>query len=230
MNLSAPFIRRPVATLLVMLGLLLFGLLGYGQLPISDLPNIDFPTLQVNVSLPGASPETMASAVAAPLEQQFSTIAGLSSITSSNGRGSTAITLQFDLERDVDAAAQDVQTAITQASRQLPPTLPNPPTLRKVNPADQPILLLSLNSPVLPLSTVNRYAETLVAQRLSRVDGVAQVQVFGAQKYAVRIQFDPQALSAQGIGLDEAFEAIASGNVIGAAPGLHAQVLEALID
>ena len=212
MNLSAPFIRRPVATLLIMLGLLLSGLVGYVQLPISDLPNVDFPTLQVNVTLPGASPETMAAAVATPLEQQFSSIAGLSSLNSNSVQGSTQITLQFDLDRDVDAAAQDVQTAIAQASRQLPRDLPNPPSLRKVNPADQPIFYLSLNSTVLPLSEVDRYAETLIAQRLSSLDGVAQVQVFGAQKYAVRIQFDPQALTSQGIGLDEAFEAIASGN------------------
>ncbi|BAY75169.1 acriflavin resistance protein [Nostoc linckia NIES-25] len=200
-------------TTLVMVGILIFGLMSYQQLPVSDLPNVDYPTLQVTASLPGGSPETMASSVATPLEQQFSSIAGLSSMNSTSSLGSTQITLQFDLNRDIDGAAQDVQSAISKAARQLPTNMPNPPSFRKVNPADQPVLYISLNSSILPLSTVDKYAETLLAQRLSMVDGVAQVQVYGSQKYAVRIQLDPESLSAKGIGIDEVADAIANGNV-----------------
>lgn len=213
MNISELFIRRPVMTVLVMIGVLIFGLMSYTMLPVSDLPNVDFPTIQVSANLPGANPETMASSVATPLEQQFSSIAGLSSMNSTSSLGSTQITLQFDLSRQIDGAAQDVQAAISKAAKQLPTNMLNPPSYRKVNPADQPILYISLNSEILPLSTVDKYAETLLAQRLSMVDGVAQVQVYGSQKYAVRVQLDPESLSAKGIGVDEVATAIAQGNV-----------------
>ncbi|MEJ6482653.1 efflux RND transporter permease subunit [Nostoc punctiforme UO1] len=213
MNISELFIRRPIMTTLVMVGILIFGLISYQQLPVSDLPNVDYPTLQVTANLPGASPETMAASVATPLEQQFSSIAGLSSMNSTSSLGTTQLTLQFDLNRDIDGAAQDVQSAIAKGAKQLPTNMPNPPSYRKVNPADQPVLYISLNSSILPLSTVDKYAETLLAQRLSMVDGVAQVQVFGSQKYAVRIQLDPEALSVKGIGIDEVATAIANGNV-----------------
>ena len=213
MNIAAIFIRRPVMTTLVMAAILIFGIMGYRQLPVSDLPNVDFPTLLVTANLPGASPETMASAVATPLERQFSTIAGIDSMTSTSTLGNTQITLQFDLSRDIDAAAQDVQAAITAAARQLPSDMPSPPSYRKVNPADQPVLYLALSSPTLPLSTVNDYAETLLAQRISMVTGVAQVMVYGAQKYAVRVQLDPKALASRGIGIDEAVSAIQKANV-----------------
>ncbi|QLE54863.1 efflux RND transporter permease subunit [Nostoc sp. TCL26-01] len=213
MNISEIFIRRPVMTVLVMVGILIFGLMSYRMLPVSDLPNVDFPSIQVTANLPGANPETMASSVATPLEQQFSSIAGLSSMNSTSALGSTQITLQFDLSRQIDGAAQDVQAAISKAAKQLPTNMPSPPSYRKVNPADQPILYISLNSEILPLATVDKYAETLLAQRLSMVDGVAQVQVYGSQKYAVRIQLDPESLSAKGIGVDEVAEAVAQGNV-----------------
>jgi hydrophobic/amphiphilic exporter-1 (mainly G- bacteria), HAE1 family len=213
MTLTELFIRRPVMTTLVMLAILLFGVMGYRLLPVSDLPNVDFPTILVTGNLPGASPDTMASSVATPLERQFSTIAGLDSMTSTNALGLTQITLQFNLSRNIDAAAQDVQAAITQAAPQLPPDMPTPPTYRKVNPADQPILYLALSSRTLPLSTVDEYAETLIAQRISMVNGVAQVQVFGAQKYAVRAQLDPNALASRAIGIDEVANAIQRGNV-----------------
>ncbi|MCX5908798.1 MAG: efflux RND transporter permease subunit [Deltaproteobacteria bacterium] len=213
MNISETFIRRPIATTLLMLAILLFGIVGYRQLPVSDLPNVDFPTILVTASLPGASPDTMASAVATPLEKQFSTIAGLDSMTSTNALGNTQITLQFDLSRNIDAAAQDVQAAIARAARQLPPELPSPPSYSKVNPADQPVLYLSLSSATLPLSTVDDYAQTLLAQRISMVSGVAQVLVFGAQKYAVRVQVDPKLLANRGIGIDEVASAIVQANV-----------------
>ncbi|WP_411871514.1 efflux RND transporter permease subunit [Vulcanococcus limneticus] len=212
MKLSVGFIRRPVTTILLMVALVLFGLVGYLQLPISDLPSIDFPTLQVNASLPGANPQTMASAVATPLEQQFTSVAGLSAMTSSSSQGSTQISLQFNLNRDIDVAAQDVQTAISQASRLLPPDMPSAPSVRKVNPSEQPIFYLVLSSDVLKLSEVTRVAEVQLAQRLSMLDGVSQVQVFGAQKYAVRIRVDPQALTAKGIGIDQVAGAIRGGN------------------
>src|SRR5437867_4815164 len=213
MSMSASFIRRPVATTLVMLAVLLFGAVAYRSLPVSDLPNVDLPTLLVSASLPGASPETMASSVATPLERQFSTIAGLSSMNSVNTLGGTQITLQFDLSRNIDAAAQDVQAAITLATPLLPPSMPTPPVYRKVNPADQPILFLALTSPTLPLWTLDEYGETLMAQRISMVGGVAQVQVYGAQKYAVRVRLDPDALASRGIGIDEVAKAIQGANV-----------------
>ena len=224
MSIAGLFIRRPVMTTLVMLAILLFGIVGYRALPVSDLPNVDFPTIMVGASLPGANPDTMASAVAMPLERQFSTIAGLDSMTSSNSQGATRITLQFSLNRDIDAAAQDVQSAIASALRQLPPDMPSPPSFRKVNPADAPILFLSMNSPTLPLSTVDEYAETFIAQRISMISGVAQVQVYGAQKYAVRVQLDPKTLAARQIGIDEVAAAIQTGNVnlpVGTLWGAH---------
>jgi hydrophobic/amphiphilic exporter-1 (mainly G- bacteria), HAE1 family len=195
-----------------MLGIAVFGVLSYRLLPVSDLPTVDFPTIQVNASLPGASPETMASAVALPLEKQFATIAGLSSVNSTSSQGSTNITLQFDLNRNIDAAAQDVQAMIARAARQLPPQMPSPPSYQKVNPGDQPVIFLSLRSATLPLATVNEYAET-IAQRISMVSGVAQVQLFGAAKYAVRVDIDPRKLSARGIGIDEVASAIQGANV-----------------
>ena len=213
MNIAEPFIRRPVMTTLVMLGILLFGIMGYRLLPVSDLPNVDFPTLQVSASLPGASPETMASSVATPLERQFSTIAGVDSMTSTSALGLTQITIQFTLSRNIDAAAQDVQAAITAAQRQLPPGMPSPPTYQKVNPADQPILFLSLNSKTLPLSAVDEYAETMIAQRVSTISGVAQVGVLGSQKFDVRVQVDPMLLASRGIGIDEVEKAVQQGNV-----------------
>ncbi|HEX2714750.1 MAG TPA: efflux RND transporter permease subunit, partial [Candidatus Acidoferrales bacterium] len=213
MSIPELFIRRPVATVLVMLAILLFGVVGYRALAVSDLPNVDFPTILVFANLPGASPETMASSVATPLERQFTTIAGLDSMTSANMLGSTQITLQFNLSRNIDAAAQDVQTAITQAAAQLPQNMPSPPSFRKVNPADQPILYLALSSPTLPLSDVDEYAETFMAQRISMVGGVAQVQVFGSQKYAVRAQLDPRELTSRQLGIDEIADAVSRGNV-----------------
>ena len=213
MNLAELFIRRPVMTTLVMLGIVLFGLLAYGTLPVSDLPNVDYPTIQVQASLPGASPETMASSVATTLERQFSTIAGLDSMTSTNTLGGTQIVLQFNLSRDIDAAAQDVQSMIAKAQGQLPPDMPTPPSYQKVNPADSPILYMAVYSEELPLSTVNEYADTLMAQRISMVSGVAQVQVFGSQKYAVRIELDPKAMATRQIGIDEVATAIQQANV-----------------
>ncbi|PYQ22782.1 MAG: acriflavine resistance protein B [Acidobacteria bacterium] len=213
MSIAELFIRRPVATTLVMLAILIAGMAGYHLLPVSDLPNVDFPTLLVIANLPGASPETMASAVATPLERQFSTIAGVDSMTSVNALGVSQITLQFNLSRDIDAAAQDVQAAIAKSASQLPPSMPTPPSYQKVNPADQPVLYLALSSPTLPLSQVDEYAETLIAQRVSMVSGVAQVQVFGSQKYAVRVQLDPSRLASREIGVDEVSAAVQQGNV-----------------
>jgi HAE1 family hydrophobic/amphiphilic exporter-1 len=213
MNIAELFIRRPVMTTLIMMAILLFGITGYKLLPVSDLPNVDFPTILVRANLPGASPETMASAVATPLERQFSTIAGIDSMTSTNAQGNTQITIQFNLSRDIDAAAQDVQAMIAKAARQLPQDMPSPPSYQKVNPADQPILYLALSSPTLPLSTVNEYADTFIAQRISMISGVAQVMIYGSQKYAVRAQLDPRALAARGIGIDEVADAIGKGNV-----------------
>ncbi len=213
MNVPELFIRRPVMTTLVMSGILLFGLVGYRLLPVSDLPSVDYPTIQVSASLPGANPDTMASSVATPLEKQFSIIAGVDSMSSVSSLGSVQITIQFTLDRNIDAAAQDVQAAIARAARQLPPNMPSPPTYQKVNPADAPILYLALSSPTLPLSTVDDYAETLLAQRISMITGVAQVSVFGSQQYAVRVQVDPNKLAAYGIGIDEVESAVEQGNV-----------------
>jgi HAE1 family hydrophobic/amphiphilic exporter-1 len=213
MNISEVFIKRPVMTTLVMAGILLFGIMAYRLLPVSELPNVDFPTIQVTASLPGANPENMASSVATPLEREFTTIEGLDSMTSTSALGGTQITLQFSLERDLDGAAQDVMSAIARAARLLPPDMPNPPSFRKVNPADQPILFVALSSKILPLSAVDEYAETLMAQRISMISGVAQVLVYGSQKYAVRVQLNPNALTSLGVGIDEVGEAISSANV-----------------
>ena len=213
MELPALCIRRPVMTTLLMAALLIFGLIGYRTLPVAELPSVDFPTISVTASLPGASPETMAAAVATPLEGQFSTIAGLDSMTSTSAQGSTSITLQFSLDRDIDAAAQDVQAAISAALRRLPPSLPAPPSFRKVNPADSPIFYIAISSPTLPLSLVNEYAETQLAQHLSTISGVAQVQIFGSQKFAVRIQANPDQLASRRIGIDEVQQAVAQNNV-----------------
>ena len=212
MNISSVFIRRPVATTLIMMGILLAGIMGYRLLPTAALPTVDFPTIQVSVSYPGASPETMASSVATPLEKQFSTIAGLDSMVSSSSLGNTRITLQFALERSIDAAALDVQTSISAAMRRMPTDLPAPPSFRKVNPADLPVFYLSMSSSTMRLSDVNEYAENLVAQRLSTINGVSQVQVYGSQKFAVRVQVDPESVAARGIGIDEIATALEQGN------------------
>ncbi len=213
MNIPELFIRRPVMTSLVTAAITIFGIMAYRSLPVSDLPNVDIPSISVSASLPGASPETMASSVATPLEQQLSTIAGIDSMVSTSSLGNTQITLQFNLDRNLDGAAQDVQSAIAAVARRLPQDMPSPPSFRKNNPADDPIMLLALNSATLPMSEVDEYAETLLAQRISTVDGVAQVQVMGAQKYAVRVQVNPQALAARGIGIDDVQTALSSNNV-----------------
>jgi HAE1 family hydrophobic/amphiphilic exporter-1 len=211
-NVSEIFIRRPVMTTLVTVGILFFGAIGYTKLPVSDLPNVDYPSISVSASLPGANPETMASSVATPLEKQFTTIAGLDVMTSSSGQGSTNITLTFALDRDIDAAAQDVQAAIAKTLRSLPTGI-IPPSYQKVNPADRPIVMFALTSRMLPLPTLNEYAEGFLAQRLSMVKGVAQVQVYGSQKYAVRVRLDPQALAARGIPIRDVSQAIQGANV-----------------
>jgi len=213
MSIPELFIRRPIATTLVMLAILVFGIVAYQSLPVSDLPTIDAPTINVQAALPGANADTMAAAVALPLEKRFSTIAGVDSMSSNNVLGRTSITLQFSLDRNIDGAAQDVQAAITQAGRQLPANLPAPPFFYKVNPADQPVLYLALTSSTLPISKVDYYAENLVAQSLSTVNGVAQVGVYGQSKFAVRAQMDPQALSTRLIGIDEVQQALSDGNV-----------------
>jgi len=212
MSITDPFVRRPVMTTLVMVALLVFGSMAYRQLPVNDLPNVDFPTITVSAGLPGAGPETMASAVATPLEKQFSTIAGVESMTSSSLTGSTSVTLQFALSRNIDAAAQDVQAAISQAQRNLPSDMPSPPSFRKVNPADQPVLILAAHSESLPLTKVNELAETLIGQRLSSLPGVAQVEIYGSQKFAVRVKVDPRELAARGIGVDEIEGAVRGAN------------------
>src|SRR3984957_6347471 len=212
-SMSEIFVRRPVMTTLVMVGILVFGVVGYRLLPVSDLPNVDFPTIQVTATLPGASPETMASAVATPMEKQFSTIAALDSMTSVSGIGQTQVTLQFTLERNIDDAALDVQSAISAALKQLPPTMTTPPTFRKVNPADAPIYFIGMDSDTLPISKVDEYGESLLAQRLSMIDGVALVNVYGSAKYAVRIDLDPAAMAARGLGIDQVSAAVGNGNV-----------------
>src|SRR6202522_3769074 len=212
MNLSDFFIQRPIFTTLTAFGILLFGIVGYRALPVAALPSVDYPTIQVNANLPGASPDTMAASVATPLERQFSTIAGIDSMNSSSSLGSTNITIQFTLDRDIDAAAQDVQSAISKAGGLLPPNMPRPPSFNKVNPADQPIFFLGISSDTLPVYTVDEYAETVMAQRISTVSGVSQVQVFGGQKYAVRIQLDPDSLATRGIGIDDVQAATMANN------------------
>jgi len=213
MNISARFIRQPVMTTLLMVAIVAFGIFGYATLPVSELPSVDFPTIQVQASLPGADPQTMASAVATPLESQFSTIPGVASMTSQSGQGTTSIAIQFDLDRNLDGAAEDVQAAIQAASRQLPPNMPNPPTLRKANPADQPILFIAMQSATMPMYEVDKYAENLLARQLSTLPGVALVNVYGSQIYAVRLQVDPYALAARHIGIDQVANAVRGANV-----------------
>ena len=213
MGITDLFIRRPVMTTLVMLGILLFGVMGYRVLPVSDLPNVDFPTIQVQAAYPGASPETMASSVAAPLERQFTTIAGIDSMSSTSYVGSSNITITFTLDRSIDGAAQDVQTAIASVLRKLPPDMPTPPTIRKVNPADQPILAMALYGETLPLSVMDAFGEEVLAQRISQIDGVAQVNVFGQAKYAVRAQLDPSVLASRNISIEEVYQALNKHNV-----------------
>ena len=203
MNISEACIRRPVMTTLITASLIVFGIFGYRLLSVAALPRVDFPTIQVTAVLPGASPETMAASVAGPIERQFSTIAGISSMTSTSSLGQTQITIQFDLKRDIDGAALDVQTALAVAQRRLPIEMTTPPSFRKVNPGDFPVLFISLISPTLPMSTVDEYGQTILAQQISQLPGVAQVQVFGSQKFAVRIQVDPVAAAARNISLDD---------------------------
>src|SRR5690242_10108112 len=213
MNVSAPFIHRPIATSLIMLGIAVFGIVAYRVLPVSDLPNVDFPTLNVGAGLPGGDPATLASAVASPLERQFTTIAGLDEMTSSSSNGSTNVTLQFDLNRSIDSAAVDVETAIAAVMPLLPSGMPSPPSFRKFNPSDSPIMFLGLTSKTIPMSELDDYAENMIAPRISMVSGVSQVQVYGAQKYAVRVQVDPSKLRAEGIGLNEVNDALRNWNV-----------------
>ncbi|MBV9065881.1 MAG: efflux RND transporter permease subunit, partial [Methylobacteriaceae bacterium] len=212
-GVSAPFIRRPIATTLLMIGVFLVGLAAYPLLPVAPLPQIDFPTIQVSASLPGASPETMASSVAQPLERQFAQIAGVSQLTSSSALGSTTITVQFDLDRNIDAAAQDIQAAINAASGQLPKNLPTPPTYRKVNPADRPIILFAVSSDTLPMTQVDDIADTKIAQQVSQISGVGQVSIGGERKPAVRVQIDPAKLAAKGISLEDVRAKIAVSTV-----------------
>jgi HAE1 family hydrophobic/amphiphilic exporter-1 len=213
MSIPERFIQRPIATTLVMMAILLFGIASYRVLPVSDLPNVDYPTISVNANLPGANPDTMAAAVALPLEKQFSNIAGLDSMVSSNRVGSTSIILQFSLDRNLDGAAEDVQAAISQAARQLPPNMPAPPSYARQNPADYPVLFIVLTSDTLKLSAVDEYAETMIAPTVSTVNGVALVQIFGQFKYSPHIQLDPQALATRRIGIDDVQSALTSGNV-----------------
>src|SRR5437867_4154215 len=213
MNVSRIFIERPIMTALVTFAILLFGIVGYRALPVAALPSVDYPTIQVTAVLPGANPETMASSVATPLEREFSTIAGVQTMSSTNSQGITQITVQFVLERNIDAAAQDIQAAISKAAAQLPASMPRPPSYAKANPADLPVLFLSLTSSTLPLYTVDEYAETLLAQRISMASGVSRVLVYGAQKYAVRVEVNPDALVARGIGIDEVQRAVQLSNV-----------------
>jgi len=212
MNISRAFIERPVMTTLAALAVLLGGVLGYRALPVAALPSVDYPTIQVSAGLPGADPETMASAVATPLEREFSTIAGVKQMSSTNTQGSTSVTVQFDLSRKIDEGAQDIQAAIARAGGLLPPGMPSPPSYEKVNPAEQPIVYLALTSATLPFYTLDEYAETLLARRISTLTGVSRVQVYGAQKYAVRVQVDPEKMAAYGVGIDDVQHAIAQGN------------------
>jgi hydrophobe/amphiphile efflux-1 (HAE1) family protein len=213
MNISEPFIRHPIGTSLLMLGVLVFGVAAYGLLPVAALPKVDFPTVAVTVNFPGASPDTMASAVATPLEQQFAALPGLAEMTSSSGIGSTSITLQFDLERNIDGAAQDVQQAINAASGLLPKDLPSPPTYRKTNPADRPVLIYAVHSDALPIYRIDDYAYTILAQKLSTVKGVSESRIFGQKQYAVHIQVNPAALASRGIGLEDVRTAITTATI-----------------
>lgn len=228
MTLSDLCIRRPVMTILLTAALVLGGLAAYRQLPVAALPRVDFPVINVSATLPGASPETMAASVASPLEREFSTIAGIDTITSTSSLGNTSITIQFVLERDIDAAAQDVQAAIARTQRRLPAEMTTAPSYRKVNPADQPVLMLALSSPTLTLSSLNDFAETAVQPKVATLPGVAQVQIYGAQKYAVRVQVDPNALAVRGIGIDELQKSLAAANAntpVGTLSGARQQLV-----
>ncbi|MBO0755840.1 MAG: efflux RND transporter permease subunit, partial [Bradyrhizobiaceae bacterium] len=208
MSVSEIFIRKPIGTSLLMAGIMVFGLASYQLLPVAALPTVDFPTITVTSSLPGASPETMASSVATPLEQQFAAIPGLAQMTSSSGLGITTITLQFDLDRNIDGAAGDVQTAINAASGLLPKDLPNPPTYKKTNPADRAILIYAVYSDAMPIYRVDDYAYTIIAQKLSTISGVSEVDIAGQQQYAVHVQVNPMALASRGIGLEDVHNAL----------------------
>jgi multidrug efflux pump subunit AcrB len=213
MNISAPFIRRPIGTSLLTAALLLSGVLAFNFLPVAPLPQVEFPVIQVSASLPGASPETMASSVASPLERQFGRIAGINQMTSVSQLGSTGIVLQFDLNRNIDAAARDVQAAINAARSQLPADLPGNPWYRKVNPADAPILILSLTSDTIPLPNIYDQANSILSQKLSQVPGVGQVYVGGGANPAVRVEVNPNELNKFGLGLDAVRTSLASANV-----------------
>src|SRR3990170_1501009 len=212
MNISEVCIRRPALTTLMTASLIVFGAFAYRLLPVAALPAVDFPTIQITATLPGASPETMAASVASPIERQLSTISGISSMTSSSSLGITQITVQFDLGRDIDGASLDVQTALATAARRLPVEMTTPPSFRKVNPGDFAVIFVSLRSDTLPLSTLNEYAETVLAPAFSQLSGVAQVLVFGAQRFAVRVQVDPVAAAARNVSLDEIRTVVARTN------------------
>jgi len=224
MNISAPFIRRPVGTSLLMLAIALAGYVAFRLLPVAPLPQVDFPTISISASLPGASPETMAAAVAQPLERQFGQVSGITQMTSTSTLGATSVTLQFELNRDIDAAAQDVQAAISAAGRQLPNGLPAPPSYRKVNPADSPILVMGVHSDSLPLTVVDDYADTILAQQISQISGVSQVSIGGEQKPAVRVQIDPAKLAAKGLTLEDVRGVIAAATVNAAKGTLNGAV------
>src|SRR5207248_1034166 len=213
MSISEPFIRRTIGTSLLMLGVLVFGIGAYNLLPVAALPKVDFPTITVSTTYPGASPETMASSVATPLEQQFAAISGLAEMTSTSGVGTTMVTLQFDLERNIDAAAQDVQQAINAATGLLPKDLPNPPTYRKTNPADRPVLIYAVHSDGMPVYRIDDYAYTIIAQKIASVKGVSESRIFGQKPYAVHIQVNPGALAARGLGMEEVRIAVAAATV-----------------
>ncbi len=213
MNISAPFIERPIATALLMVGLLVGGIVAYPLLPVAALPNVNYPTLTVTAQLPGADPQTMASSVATPLEEQFGEIPGLTQMTSSSALGYTQVTLQFDLSRAIDGAVSDTLSAINAANAYLPPNMPYPPLIRKVNPADTPILVLGITSDTLPLTTVDAYAENILLQKISQISGVGLVSVGGQQKPAIRVQVDPQALAARGINLEDVRTVLGQANV-----------------
>ncbi|HTF77186.1 MAG TPA: efflux RND transporter permease subunit, partial [Bradyrhizobium sp.] len=236
-GISAPFIRYPIGTSLMMAGILFVGLVAYPLLPVAPLPQVDFPTIQVAASLPGGSPETMASSVAQPLERQLAQIPGIAQMTSTSYLGTTAVTIQFDLNRNIDGAANDVQAAINAASGQLPKNLPSPPTYRKVNPADSPILLLSATSDTLPLTTVSDAVDAQLAQQISQISGVAQVTIGGQQKPSIRVQVDPAKLVAKGLSLEDVRSQIAittvdspKGNIDGATRAYTIYANDQLLD
>ena len=230
MGFSKTFIDRPIATSLIMAAILLAGILGFSQLPLAALPKVDFPTVSVGATLPGADPTTMASSVAAPLERQFAQIAGLSQMTSISTLGNTAVTLQFDLDRGIDSATQDVQSAINAAGGQLPKNLPSPPTYRKTNPADSPILIIGVYSDELPIDKVDDYSDNFLVQQISQLSGVGQVLIFGEQKPAVRVQIDPAALANQGLSLEDVRTVLANSTTNAPKGSINGPFLGATID